>query len=391
MMIMSFLVLTGCLFDNNESRNKEPQQNEDPIEQQIKSMTLEEKIGQMILVGFDGTSPSGHAVEMIRQFHVGGIILYKNNMTNAEQTMDLLNHLKETNGDQIPLFLSVDQEGGRIDRMPEEFAKLPTNQEIGEVNNEQLSFEIGQILGGELQALGFNMDYAPVLDINSNPDNPIIGDRAFGAEVEVVRDLGVQTMKGIQSQHVIPVVKHFPGHGDTSVDSHLELPVVGKSLQEIEQFELIPFADAIKNNADVVMIAHILMPQIDADNPSSHSKTMITDILRDKLKFNGVVITDDMTMEGITKNFDIGEASVKSVNAGADMIMVAHDYDKQVYVVEALKDAVKEGVITEETVNQSIHRIFELKNKYQLSNNTISSVDIEGINAKIEETLAPYF
>jgi beta-N-acetylhexosaminidase len=173
------------------------------------------------MVGIEGYNNDAQVQKMITEDHVGGLILLKQNVKDLQQMLDLIQTLKESNSaNQIPLFLSVDEEGGRISRMPADFMKLPSNQEIGQLNDGMLSYQIGQIIGDELRMLGFNMNFAPVLDINSNPDNPVIGDRAFGTHADVVSKLGVETMKGLQSQNIISVVKHFPGHGDTSVDSH---------------------------------------------------------------------------------------------------------------------------------------------------------------------------
>ena len=234
------------------------------------------------------------------------------------------------------------------------------------------------------------MDFAPVLDINSNPSNPVIGNRSFGSNVNIVTKLGIQTMKGIRSQNIIPVVKHFPGHGDTSVDSHLGLPSVNNDLKRLKNFELVPFAEAIKNNADAVMIAHILLPKIDSENPSSLSKIIITNILRKDLNFNGVIITDDMTMGAIIKNYNISEAAVKSVKAGTDIVLVCHGYDNEVAVIGALKNAVLKGDISKQCIDQSVYRILSLKKKYKLKDEIVNSVDLVEINNKIYNLLKKY-
>lgn len=274
--------------------------------------------------------------------------------------------------------------------MPDEFVRLPTNRAIGNVNKPQFSYKSRQLLGEEIQAFGFNMDFAPVLDINNNPDNPVIGDRSFGAKPGIVRRLGVQTMKGIQTQNVIPVVKHFPGHGDTSVDSHVGLPKVNDGLGHLRNFELIPFVKAIKAGADAAMVAHILFTKLDTDYPASMSKKIITGILRNELKFEGVVITDDMTMGAITKNYRIGKASVISVNAGSNIILAAHQYNKITKVLQALKTAVQNGDIPKEKINNSVYKIIQLKRKYDLSNQKASPIDVQAINDSIRSVLDQY-
>lgn len=378
--------------DDNSSKNDNPEKPEvDPIKLQISKMTLEEKIGQMVMAGIDSYNFDENSRKIIQDYNVGGFIILGQNVQSTKQLLNLMNSLKSTNSNnKIPLFLSVDQEGGRIERLPSEFKKFPTNKTIGGINNEKFSFNVGSALGEEVKAFGFNMDFAPVLDINSNPKNPVIGDRSFGDNADVVTRLGIQTMIGIKSQKVIPVVKHFPGHGDTAVDSHIGLPTVNNDIARLKSFELKPFSEAVKNGADVVMIAHILMPKIDAQNPASFSKTIISDILRKQLNFNGVVITDDMTMGAIMKNYNIGEAAVKSVNAGSDIILVAHEFNNEVAVLDALKNASNKGTISKERINESVYRILKLKEKYNLTDNTIKSVNVSDINNKINSVLNPY-
>lgn len=364
----------------------------DPIIEQIGKMTIDEKIGQMLIVGIEGYDLDGNSKSLIVKSKVGGVILFSNNVQGTSQLLNLLNSLKSENQhNKIPLFLSVDEEGGRVTRMPVEFKKIPTNKAIGKINNEALSNKIGATIAYEIGAFGFNMDFSPVLDINSNPNNPVIGDRSFGRDVNIVSRLGIQTMKGIQSANIIPVVKHFPGHGDTAVDSHLGLPSVNNDLERLESFELIPFEEAIKNNADAVMIAHILLPKIDSENPSSLSKIIITDILRNNLNFNGVIITDDMTMGAIVKNYNISEAAVKSVKAGTDIVLVCHGYDNEISVINALKNAVSEGEIVEQRIDESVYRILMLKKKYKLKDEIIDAVDVEFINNKIYKLLKDKF
>ncbi len=360
----------------------------DLIQQRVDKMTLDEKIGQLVLVGLDGTEMQAQTKEMIEKHRVTGFILYKNNITSSAQTLQLLNQLKAANRkDAWPLWLSVDQEGGKVDRMPEPLVKLPTALDVGRVNKPAYSYAIGQALGEEVRALGFNMNFAPVLDVNSNPNNPVIGNRSFGSEPETVIQHGIQVMKGIQSTKVVPVVKHFPGHGDTSVDSHLDLPVVPKSLQELRSLELLPFVEAIKQHAEVVMVGHLLLPQIDEKNPASLSDKVINGILRKDMKFSGVVITDDMTMGGITDHNDVGEAAVKAVLAGTDIVLVGHEYVKQLSVIESLKKAAADGTITMKRLDESVYRIASLKMKYGVQDSESQSVDPQSINRKVQALL----
>lgn len=409
LVVLALSILAGYIYGQNRLNNKDNDnastpskkigQNQppaegddaDPILAKIKDMSLEEKVGQLVIAGIDGYEIDAGARELVDEYHVGGFILLKKNVRDADQMLSLINSLKETNaGYKIPLFLSIDEEGGRISRMPEEFSQIPTSKKIGDQNNSELAYRIGRILGEELKLFGLNMNFAPVLDINSNPDNPVIGDRAFGNNADIVTKLGIETMKGLQAENIISAVKHFPGHGDTSVDSHVGLPTVNNDLDRLESIELLPFSEAIKNKVDVVMIAHILLPKIDADHPSTFSKTIISDILRKKLNFDGVVITDDMTMGAITNNYDIGEASVKSINAGSDIILVCHDYEKEKAVLQSLQNAAKTGAIPQERIDESVYRVLKLKEKYHLLDRTIPALGPEKINKKIEALYQEY-
>ncbi|MBW7458017.1 beta-N-acetylhexosaminidase [Paenibacillus sepulcri] len=355
-------------------------------------MTLEEKLGQMIIAGVEGSSATEQTRKMIADEHVGGIIFYKNNLTSPEGVAAYVNRIKEWNrgSNSAPLFISVDEEGGRVSRLPG-VSDLPTGRAVGKVNQPNYAAKIGSFLGEACSAMGINVDFAPVLDINSNPDNPVIGDRSYGATAKLVTDTGMEVMKGIQSTGVIPVVKHFPGHGDTSVDSHLELPVVNKSLTQLQSFEWLPFKEAVDEGVDAVMIAHILFPKLDPKYPASLSKTVITDELRGTLGFKGVVITDDLTMGAIAEHFGMGEAAVRTVMAGSDILLVAHEYDNVASVIQALKKSVGKGDITEERINESVTRILALKNKYALTDDVkIQTPKLTQLNAAIKQTLASH-
>lgn len=360
----------------------------DAIKDKINTMSLDEKIGQLIIGGFNGYTVDSNTKKLIKENHLGGFILFQRNVENPNQLLELTNTLKSLNKENMaPLFISTDEEGGNVTRMPKEIKKLPSNSYIGKINNEDFSYNIGKTLGKELNAFGINIDYAPVLDINSNPNNPVIGIRSFGNNKDIVTRLGTRTMEGIKSQNVIPVVKHFPGHGDTSVDSHMGLPIVNHDLKRLTDFELVPFKSAIDKGADAVMVAHILIPKLDPKYPATLSYNIITDLLRKDLGFDGVVITDDMTMGAIIKNYNIGDAAVKSINAGADIILVSHQYENIQKVFNSIKESVLNKTITEDRINESVYRILSLKEKYKLTDNKINSVDVNEINKSITDVL----
>lgn len=351
-------------------------------------MSLDEKIGQMIFSGVAGTEMNADTKEMMNTYHVGGIILFGDNIESAPQTVEFLNDIKKANESSAsPLLLGVDEEGGKVTRMPDDVTSLPTSQAIASLDDADLSHQVGTVLGEQMNELGFNLDFAPVMDVNSNPDNPVIGDRSFGDNPDIVSELGIQTMKGIQSGNIISVMKHFPGHGDTGEDSHLELPKVDKSYDDLANLELIPFQNAIENGADVSMIAHILLPQIDPEYPASMSEKVITNILREDIGFDGVVITDDLTMGAITDNYDIGEAALQSIQAGSDLMLVAHDYDNVANVFNTLKEAVKNGELSEERIDESVERIHALKEKYAITDDKTGKPNVDEINSEVEDIL----
>ncbi|SCH89315.1 beta-N-acetylhexosaminidase [Romboutsia sp. 1001713B170207_170306_H8] len=333
----------------------------------ITSMTLDEKIGQMILAGFDGTIINEELNNLVNENKVGGIILFKRNIESSSQIKKLINDVNESNKG-VPLFVSIDEEGGRISRISDDMGNFKSASEIGKQNSTEYAYNNGLEIGKVLISHGINMDHAPVLDIYSNSKNTVIGDRAFGNDEDIVSTMGVATMKGIQDSGVIPTVKHFPGHGDTEVDSHFGLPIVSKTLDELESFEFIPFKYAIKNNCDVVMVSHIVLENIDRENPATVSSKIINGILRDNLGFNKVVITDDMNMRAITNIMSVEDASIKSIQSGSDVILIGGGQETVTSVIEKIKQAVEENDITEERINESLYRILSLKIKYSIIN-----------------------
>lgn len=374
--------------ENKSSENKSGENNNeieevDRIKEKVESMSLDEKIGQLFIVGFEGEEINDEIVDLVKNQKVGGLIYFSRNIIDSKQIINLNNEIKAMEKD-IPLFISVDEEGGLVSRVPEEFVKLPSSGYIGQFNDENLSYNVGKIIAKELNSLGFNMDFAPVLDINSNPNNTVIGERAFGNSAEIVSRLGVNNMEGIRDGKIIPVLKHFPGHGDTDVDSHYGLPIVKKTLEELENLEFIPFKNAIDNGADVVMISSIILENIDNEYPATMSKKIIKDILRDSLGFGGVIATDDMTMGAIVDNYNLTDAIIMSINAGSDLILVCHGYDDIINSIVAVKDAVNSNIISEERIEQSVYRILKLKDKYNINNELVGNeINVEEINSEI--------
>jgi len=383
-----FLV-TGCTNDGKDSSEGNDREEHVPtIKERVAQMTLDEKIGQLMMVGVDGERFTSDMEDLIQKEKVGGIILLPKNISSAEQTMKLLNDLKNANEvNEIPLFLSVDEEGGTISRLPDEFDELPTTREIGKMNKPDFSLEVGKFLAGQVKSLGYNMNMAPVLDVDSNLDNPVIGDRSFSSDPDIVASLGIATMKGMQEEQVIPVVKHFPGHGDTSVDSHSALPILEADMDRLNALELIPFKNAIDEGADAVMTAHILFPKIDSAHPATLSEKLVNGLLREQLGFEGVIITDDLTMGAIRTSYSAGQAAVRAFLAGHDILLICHEYDNYYMAIQAMKEAVTSGKIAEDRVDESVERILKLKEKYGLTDKPIESIDVKKRNAELKELM----
>ncbi|MDV6377780.1 beta-N-acetylhexosaminidase [Sporosarcina sp. GW1-11] len=396
-------LLAGCSDqrDKQQQQQDEQQQEATPIEhisasdkqnEEIQAvlhhMSIDEKIGQLILMGVEGPQLDAKAKAFVAEQRVGGIILFKRNFDNVTQSLQLINALKEANiQGSTPLLIGVDEEGGRVTRLPQELVKTPTNRYIGNVAGGEFSFDIGELLGDKLHAFGLNMDFAPVLDVDSNPNNPVIGDRSYGANPQIVSAAGISQAEGMKSRHVIPVVKHFPGHGDTSVDSHIDLPVITHDKKRLDEIELLPFKQAIESGIDAVMVGHLIVQAYDPSTPASMSKPIIQELLRDQLHFDGVVITDDLIMGAVQKNYSIGEAALQTIQAGGDILLIGHGYEPVQQVLTALKNAVTSGELTEERINQSVERILKLKMTYELDDTQRDNIDVDELNRQTKELL----
>ena len=373
----------------------EPTPTPDPIAEAVAAMTTEQKVSQLLVAGIEGTQLGQDAVQAVQDYQVGGVILFGRNVESAWQLAELTNGLKDLNGDYTPLFLCVDQEGGRVDRMPPEVERTPSAWSVGQtLDTEGVGAAYGALLAEECAAFGFNMDFAPSLDIWSNPDNTVIGDRAFGNDWEWTAFFGMSAVESMEEQGgVIPVVKHFPGHGDTSVDSHVALPVVDKSLEELWQSELVPFNMVLNQedyfgaqagpSAPAVMVAHILLSQVDPDYPASLSHRVVTGLLREEMGFDGVVCTDDLTMGAVSNTYGMGEAAVLAVEAGCDLLLVCHGADNLTAARDALLEAADSGRLSPERLDESVKRILSLKTEYGLTNDPVDTPDVDALNARI--------
>jgi beta-N-acetylhexosaminidase len=322
-----------------------------------------DKIGQLFMVGFDGTTVSADLAAFIKEYRPGGVILFSRNLDSAEQIVELTNALQRCSP-HSPLLISIDQEGGRVSRLPKEFTIFPPCEVLGRCNSSELAYAAAATTAKELRAVGINMNMSPVLDVNSNPANPVIGDRAFGSDPGTVCELGVPTVGGLQDNGVVACGKHFPGHGDTVADSHKELPLVAASRERLERIELPPFRHAVARGVATMMTAHVLYSALDDQRPATLSPAIIGTLLRKELRYDGVVLTDDLEMHAIIDHYGIEEATVQSILAGCDMPLICKDRNREAAAMSALDKAVADGTISTQRLEVSLTRIDRLKQRF---------------------------
>jgi beta-N-acetylhexosaminidase len=345
----------------------------------VEELTLEEKVGQLFMAHFVGENVNEDAKALIQDVHVGAVIYYNwtNGLTSPSQVQKLSSELQKLAREtrlSIPLFIAADQEGGLVARLTQGFTVFPGNRALGATNNSDLAERSSYAIGQEMRSVGVNMNLAPVVDINSNAQNPVIGIRSFGDVPETVLAFGEKALQGYNRAQVVACLKHFPGHGEVSVDSHEDLPVVNKSIEELERGELLPFAK-LGLQADAIMTAHILVPALDPDNCSTLSKKTLT-YLRETIGFEGVIVADSLVMEGVLKKCDgsVEEATIQALDAGCDLVIfggrriVSGSSELPVSDVQRIHgkvmEAVKSGRLSEERLNQSVQRILRLKERY---------------------------
>jgi beta-N-acetylhexosaminidase len=328
-------------------------------------MTLAQKVGQLVQIDIPDQELSESTREHFQRYEFNGAILFEKNVKNRQQVVRLVEALHETCA--IAPMLTVDQEGGLVDRF--RFAEMscsPGAMALAATGDPLWTRRAHEIMGIELASLGITVNFAPCLDVNCNPANPIIGARSFGGSASCVRQHGAAALQGLQSGGVGACVKHFPGHGDTDQDSHLELPCVGKSRDKLEQTELAPFRTAVELGVDAIMTAHIVFPALDDTPglPATLSWPILTGLLREEMGFEGVIFTDSMAMQAVANRFGVGQAAVMAIEAGADVILACGPFENHIATVQALLEAVQTGRLSEERLDQSVTRIFELKSRY---------------------------
>ncbi len=339
-------------------------------EELLASMTTDEKVGQLFVVYFTDPHFSPALEEMITQYHIGGIIIFGRNVTTLSNLAELINEAQSaavTTEPEIPLFVATDQEGWPILRLWQGATVFPSSMAIGATGSVTDAQLVATVMAAELRAVGINMNLAPVLDVNTNPANPIIGIRSFGSSPELVSRLGTAMIEAYQAQGSIATAKHFPGHGDTSLDSHQSLPTILHDLARLEAVELVPFRAAISAGVDCIMTAHISVPALDPTphRPASLSPPILQGLLREKMGFEGLIATDSVGMRAITDQYDVATAAVLAFQAGADLLMFGddpgHDPSEQRVAYQRVLELVEQGAVPMSRLDDSVRRILLLK------------------------------
>lgn len=347
----------------------------------LENLSIEEKIGQMLMFAFHGTEYNEQLDYQLKKLHVGGIIHFARNISDDIELVKKLNEDIQR-GSKYPVFIGVDQEGGMVTRIAN-ITPFPGAMTLSATQSDIT--DICYYEANDLKRLGFNMNFAPVADVNNNPLNPVISSRSYSDDPKIVAKYVIEAYKGFEKAGVLATLKHFPGHGDVSVDSHLSMPYVSKDINELEKVELFPFKEAIKSGANGIMAAHILYKSFDEKYPATLSKKIIKGYLREKLGYDGLVITDSLTMGAIQANFSTAEIIENCVNAGVDIMMFCGkaDLDGQIEVYNTFLDLVKSGKIKEETIDEAVGRIIKLKEKYV--NGKYVTTDSNALKEKAKE------
>lgn len=350
----------------------------------IEELTLEEKIGQLFMVGLENKTEQ-EITKLIQEDKIGGIVLYKNNYQTYQEMLQCIHHIKKLNeNNPIPIFISMDQEGGRVNRMPKEILNLKSATKIASTQNLELVKESGAILGKMLKETGISMNYAPVLDIRRFEEKHAIGDRCYGKTKEEVSTYAIAVMKEMQKQGVIAVIKHFPGHGLTQKDSHFRIPKITAKIEQLEQEDMIPFQKAIEEGAEAIMVGHLMLKKADKRYPASLSKKIIQNDLIQKYHYQGLIMTDDLKMMAIRLHYNIKKAAFKAMEAGNDIIMIGLPYLQVKKTINYLIKKVKKGKIQIDRINQSVEKIIQLKEKYHIQE-TEEGFKIFEINEAIQK------
>jgi beta-N-acetylhexosaminidase len=326
--------------------------------------SIRRDIGQLLIGSFAATTIPSELRALAREFQLGGIILFSRNIEAPEQVAELSRDSQQLAG-ELPLWVSVDQEGGRVARLRAPFTEWPPMATLGRSGDPTLALRFASALATELKAVGITLDYAPVLDIHTNPKNPVIGDRALAESAELVATLGAAIVRGLQDSGVAACGKHFPGHGDTAVDSHLELPLVEHPPDRLRRVELVPFREAVAAGVAFIMTAHVLVPSLDEEKPATLSPRIVRALLREELGYEGVILSDDLEMNAIATTYAVPDAAVQAIAAGCDGILICSgNVEVQAATLEALVYAVESGTIAYQRLEDALARLRRAKERF---------------------------
>ena len=326
--------------------------------------SIRRDIGQLLIGSLPGTTITPELRSLAREFQLSGVILFSRNIEAPEQVAELAYDVQAL-ASELPLWVSVDQEGGRVARLRAPFTEWPPMAVLGRSGDVTLAARFAAALATELKAVGVTLDYAPVLDIHTNPKNPIIGDRALAESADAVATLGAAIIHGLQDNGVAACGKHFPGHGDTSVDSHLDLPTVEHPPDRIRRVECVPFREAVRADVTFMMTAHVLVPSIDEEMPATLSSRIVRDLLREELGFEGVILSDDLEMKAIARTWAPAEAAGLAIAAGCDGVLVCSgDTEAQAATLEGLVHAVEDGTIAYKRLEDALKRQRRAKERF---------------------------
>lgn len=325
------------------------------------------RAGTRVMVGFDGLEADGHIRRLIRHYGVQSVILFKRNVESPAQVAELVRELQgiaRDEGYSRPLLIAVDQEGGRVQRLRAPWTVWPPLRAVGEKGSVELARKMATAIATELRACGIRLDFAPVMDVDTNPKNPIIGDRSFSRSADVVGRLGVAFIEAMQEAGVAACAKHFPGHGDTDKDSHLDLPSIEHSRSRLDAIELPPFKDAIKANVATIMTAHVLVRELDSAVPATLSSSVVQKLLRNEMGYRGVIVADDLEMKAVAAQWPAAEIARRAALAGCDILPVCEHEETQVEVIEALIRGEESGELRRRDIDDSVLRVETMIDRY---------------------------
>lgn len=359
--IFIITILTGCS-NNKKVSNKdfEKLSIEEKVNYKMDNLSIDEKIAQMLIVYYIGDEYDENLSNIIKEVKPGGFILMSDNITTYDRTLNFVKGMQ--NDSDIPMIISTDEEGGSVQRIKEirdiSVTDIPYMYYLGQTKDKNLAYKVGEIIANELRTIGVNLTYAPVMDIYSNPNNIVIGKRSFGSDPNTVYDMATSLKNGIEDNLVNTCIKHFPGHGDTETDSHFEIPIINKTLDELENSDLLPFIKSI-NDTNMIMVGHIALPKItNSSIPASLSKEIVTDLLKNKYNYKGLVITDALNMRSLTNNYSDKEIYTMAINAGVDLLLMPNGSKN---AIKYIKEAIDDEEININIINESVRKILTYK------------------------------